>query len=107
MFENSFKRIDNILHTDSGSATELDYVEQTSWILFLKSYGILKNWHEVNARQHQRLDSSVLLGNYLGINKTKEVPGHVARHLCERTHSCASSRRSAKRWLQPAHARLR
>ena len=36
MFENSFKRIDNILHTDSGSATELDYVEQTSWILFLK-----------------------------------------------------------------------
>ena len=36
MFENSFKNIDSILHTDSGSATELDYVEQTSWILFLK-----------------------------------------------------------------------
>jgi type I restriction enzyme M protein len=36
MFETSFKNIDNILHTDSGSATELDYVEQTSWILFLK-----------------------------------------------------------------------
>jgi len=36
MFENAFKNIDNILHTDSGSATELDYVEQTSWILFLK-----------------------------------------------------------------------
>ena len=36
MFEQSFKNIDNILHTDSGSATELDYVEQTSWILFLK-----------------------------------------------------------------------
>lgn len=36
MFENSFKSIDNILRTDSGSATELDYVEQTSWILFLK-----------------------------------------------------------------------
>lgn len=36
MFENSFKNIDQILHTDSGSATELDYVEQTSWILFLK-----------------------------------------------------------------------
>jgi len=36
MFENSFRNIDNILHTDSGSATELDYVEQTSWILFLK-----------------------------------------------------------------------
>lgn len=36
MFETSFKNIDNILRTDSGSATELDYVEQTSWILFLK-----------------------------------------------------------------------
>ena len=36
MFETSFKTIDQILHTDSGSATELDYVEQTSWILFLK-----------------------------------------------------------------------
>ena len=36
MFEQSFKNIDNVLRTDSGSATELDYVEQTSWILFLK-----------------------------------------------------------------------
>jgi type I restriction enzyme M protein len=36
MFEQSFKNIDQILHTDSGSATELDYIEQTSWILFLK-----------------------------------------------------------------------
>ena len=36
MFEQSFKNIDKVLHTDSGSATELDYVEQTSWILFLK-----------------------------------------------------------------------
>ena len=36
VFEQSFKNIDNILHTDSGCGTELDYVEQTSWILFLK-----------------------------------------------------------------------
>ena len=36
MFEQSFKNIDQILHTDSGSAIGLDYVEQTSWILFLK-----------------------------------------------------------------------
>ena len=36
MFETTFKNIDNILRTDSGSATELDYVEQTSWVLFLK-----------------------------------------------------------------------
>ncbi|MBU6415410.1 type I restriction-modification system subunit M [Patescibacteria group bacterium] len=36
MFEQSFKNIDDILHRDAGSATELDYIEQTSWILFLK-----------------------------------------------------------------------
>lgn len=36
MFEQAFKNIDNILHTDSGCGTELDYIEQTSWILFLK-----------------------------------------------------------------------
>lgn len=36
MFEQSFKNIDNILHKDAGCSSELDYIEQTSWILFLK-----------------------------------------------------------------------
>lgn len=36
MFEQSFKNIDDILHRDAGCGTELDYIEQTSWILFLK-----------------------------------------------------------------------
>lgn len=36
MFEQSLKNIDDILRQDSGVATELDYIEQTSWILFLK-----------------------------------------------------------------------
>jgi len=36
MFENAFKNIDDILHKDAGCSNELDYVEQTSWILFLK-----------------------------------------------------------------------
>ena len=36
MFEQSLKNIDDILHQDAGCATELDYIEQTSWILFLK-----------------------------------------------------------------------
>ncbi|OGC21532.1 type I restriction endonuclease subunit M [candidate division WOR-1 bacterium RIFOXYB2_FULL_42_35] len=36
MFEQSFKNIDNILRKDAGASSELDYVEQTSWILFLK-----------------------------------------------------------------------
>lgn len=36
MFEQAFKNIDDALHRDAGSATELDYIEQTSWILFLR-----------------------------------------------------------------------
>jgi type I restriction enzyme M protein len=35
-FEQSFKNIDNTLRKDAGVSSELDYVEQTSWILFLK-----------------------------------------------------------------------
>ncbi len=36
MFEQTFKNIDDILWKDAGCSSELDYVEQTSWILFLK-----------------------------------------------------------------------
>ena len=36
MFEQSFKNIDNELHKDAGCSTEMDYIEQTSWVLFLK-----------------------------------------------------------------------
>jgi type I restriction enzyme M protein len=36
MFEQTFKNIDDILNKDAGCSSELDYVEQTSWVLFLK-----------------------------------------------------------------------
>jgi type I restriction enzyme M protein len=36
MFEQAFKRIDDILRKDAGVSSELDYIEQTSWVLFLK-----------------------------------------------------------------------
>jgi HsdM N-terminal domain len=36
MFEQTFKNIDDVLWKEAGCATELDYTEQTSWILFLK-----------------------------------------------------------------------
>jgi len=35
-FEQTFKNIDDILHKDAGADSELDYIGQTSWILFLK-----------------------------------------------------------------------
>jgi type I restriction enzyme M protein len=36
MFERAFKNIDDILRKEAGCTTELDYTEQTSWLLFLK-----------------------------------------------------------------------
>lgn len=36
MFEQAFRNIDEALRKEAGCATELDYSEQTSWLLFLK-----------------------------------------------------------------------
>ena len=36
MFEQAFKNIDDILSKEAGCTTELNYTEQTSWLLFLK-----------------------------------------------------------------------
>ena len=36
MFEQTFKNIDNVLWKEAGCSSELDYTEQTSWLLFLK-----------------------------------------------------------------------
>ena len=43
MFENTFKNIDNVLYTDAGANSELDYTEQTSWVLFLRYLDNLEN----------------------------------------------------------------
>ena len=36
MFEQVFKNIDDVLWKEAGCTTELDYTEQSSWLLFLK-----------------------------------------------------------------------
>tara|TARA_R110001606_G_scaffold364204_1_gene518555 strand:- start:6411 stop:7865 length:1455 start_codon:yes stop_codon:yes gene_type:complete len=36
MFEQTFKNIDDLLYKDSGSDSELDYIGQTSWVMFLR-----------------------------------------------------------------------
>ena len=49
MFEQTFKNIDDILHKDAGCGSELDYIEQTSWILFLKYLDDLEKDKETTA----------------------------------------------------------
>ena len=42
MFEQAFKNIDAVLRKEAGCTTELDYTEQTSWLLFLKHLDALE-----------------------------------------------------------------
>ena len=35
-YESTFNAIDNTLRQEAGCRNELDYIEQTSWLLFLK-----------------------------------------------------------------------
>lgn len=49
MFEQAFKNIDDILHKDAGCSSELDYTEQTSWMLFLKYLDDLEQERQLGA----------------------------------------------------------
>jgi type I restriction enzyme M protein len=49
VFEQTFKNIDDVLWKEAGCTTELDYTEQTSWILFLKYLDDLERANEQKA----------------------------------------------------------
>lgn len=50
MFEQIFKNVDDVLWKDAGCGSELDYVEQTSWILFLKYLDDLEKEKQTSAK---------------------------------------------------------
>jgi type I restriction enzyme M protein len=50
MFEQAFRNVDDILWKEAGCATELDYTEQTSWLLFLKYLDDLEREKAMEAR---------------------------------------------------------
>ena len=49
MFEQTFKNIDDAIRKDAGCDSELDYAEQTSWILFLKWLDDFEKEKEIKA----------------------------------------------------------
>ena len=53
-FETAFKNIDDSLRKESGCATELDYIEQTSWLLFLKYI----NEYEIDLEKKAKLSGN-------------------------------------------------
>lgn len=64
MFEQTFKNIDDILHKDAGCSSELDYVEQTSWILFLKYLDDLEKDKKTAAELTGKTYSNIIATEY-------------------------------------------
>ena len=60
MFEQTFKNIDDILHKDAGCTSELDYTEQSSWLLFLKYLDALEADKKLEAELEGRKYSYLL-----------------------------------------------
>ena len=54
MFEQAFRNIDDALRKEAGCTTELDYTEQTSWLLFLKYLDALEKEKAVEAELRGR-----------------------------------------------------
>lgn len=63
-FEQTFKNIDNILRTDEGCASELDYIEQKSWILFLKYLDDLEKTRQMEAELKDSTYTPVIAEGY-------------------------------------------
>ena len=60
MFEQAFKNIDDVLRKEAGCTTELDYAEQTSWLLFLKYLDGLEEDKATEAALHGKKYSYIL-----------------------------------------------
>lgn len=63
-FEQTFKNIDNILRTDEGCGSELDYIEQKSWILFLKYLDDLEKTRMMEAELKDTTYTPVIAEGY-------------------------------------------
>ena len=63
-FESTFKAIDNTLHHDDGCSTALDYVEQSSWVLFLKYFDDLELTREQAAELEETSYERIISGEY-------------------------------------------
>jgi len=60
LFEQAFRNIDDILRKEAGCTTELDYTEQTSWLLFLKYLDDLERERTAEAALHGKPYSFIL-----------------------------------------------
>lgn len=64
MYEAVFKNIDDTLWKDAGCSSELDYIEQTSWILFLKYLDDFESEKETAAQLNGENYTRTIVGDY-------------------------------------------
>ena len=64
MFEQTFKNIDDILHKDAGCTSELDYTEQSSWLLFLKYLDALEQDKATEAALQKKSYAHIIDAKY-------------------------------------------
>lgn len=60
MFEQTFKNIDDVLRKEAGCASELDYTEKSSWLLFLKYLDALERDKATEAELEGRKYTHIL-----------------------------------------------
>jgi type I restriction enzyme M protein len=64
MFEQTFRNIDDVLRKEAGCTTELDYTEQTSWLLFLKYLDELEGDRQIEAELRGKPYAPILSAPY-------------------------------------------
>ena len=64
MYEAAFKNIDDTLWKDAGCSSELDYIEQTSWVLFLKYLDDFESEKETAARLNGASYTRIIDGEF-------------------------------------------
>lgn len=64
MFEAVFDNLDNALRKDAGCSSELDYIEQTSWVLFLKYLDDYEKDKEATAKLSGKTYTPIIAEEY-------------------------------------------
>jgi len=64
MFEQTFKNLDDVLRKEAGCSSELDYTEQTSWLLFLKYLDDLERERALKAKLKGKAYTHILDKRY-------------------------------------------
>jgi type I restriction enzyme M protein len=64
MFEQVFKSLDDIMFQEPGCNSELDYAEQSSWMLFLKYLDDMENERALEAQMTGKAYQPVFEGQY-------------------------------------------